>query len=108
MWRSVRAHGDTKTEKSKRTPRLPERAITALRQHQARQADQRLLAGELSQEHDLVFSSSVGTALDAANVRRLIKSRRSNIYGVWVCRRMVDSVQIVLFGVACPHFRGPS
>jgi site-specific recombinase XerD len=36
-------------------------------------SDQRLLAGELWQEHDLVFSSSVGTALDAANVRRAFK-----------------------------------
>jgi integrase len=73
VWRSVRAHGDTKTEKSRRTLRLPERAVTALRAHRARQAEQRLLAGELWQDNDLVFSSSVGTALDAANVRRAFK-----------------------------------
>jgi integrase len=73
VWRSVRAHGDTKTEKSKRTLRLPERAVMALREHMARQAEQRLLAGDLWQEHDLVFSSSVGTPLDAANVRRAFK-----------------------------------
>ncbi len=73
VWRSVRAHGDTKTENSKRTLRLPERAVTALREHMARQAEQRLLAGDLWQEHDLVFSSSVGTPLDAANVRRTFK-----------------------------------
>ena len=73
VWRSVRAHDGTKTEKSKRTLRLPERAVTALRAHKARQADQRLLASELWHEHDLVFSSSVGTALDAANVRRAFK-----------------------------------
>ena len=73
VWRSVRAHGDTKTEKSKRTLRLPERAVTALREHKARQADQRLLAGDLWQDRDLVFSTSVGTPLDAANVRRAFK-----------------------------------
>jgi integrase len=73
VWRSVRAHGDTKTEKSRRTLRLPERAVTALQAHQARQSGQRMQAGELWQEHDLVFSSSVGTALDAANVRRAFK-----------------------------------
>ena len=73
VWRSVRAHGDTKTEKSKRTLRLAERAVTALRKHRARQAEQRLLAGELWQERDLVFSTSVGTPLDAANVRRAFK-----------------------------------
>jgi integrase len=73
VWRSVRAHGDTKTEKSKRTLRLPERAVAALRKHRARQAEQRLLAGDLWQDRGLVFSSSVGTALDAANVRRAFK-----------------------------------
>ncbi len=59
VWRSVRAHGDTKTEKSKRTLRLPERAVTALQQHKARQAEQRLLAGDLWHDRGLVFSSSV-------------------------------------------------
>jgi integrase len=73
VWRSVRAHGDTKTEKSKRTLRLPERAVTSLRKQRARQAEQRLLAGDLWQERGLVFSSSVGTPLDAANVRRAFK-----------------------------------
>jgi len=73
VWRSVRAHGDTKTEKSKRTLRLPERAVAALRKHMVQQADQRLLAGDLWQDRDLVFSSSVGTPLDAANVRRAFK-----------------------------------
>ena len=79
VWRSVRAHGDTKTEKSKRTLRLPERAVAVLRQHRAWQADQRLLAGELWQEHDLVFSSSVGTPLDAANVRRAFKKITTSV-----------------------------
>jgi len=73
VWRSVRAHGDTKTEKSKRSLRLPERAVAALREYLIRQADQRLLAGEVWQDRDLVFSSSVGTPLDAANVRRAFK-----------------------------------
>jgi integrase len=73
VWRSVRAHGDTKTQKSKRTLRLPERAVAALREHLTQQADQRLLAGDLWQDHDLVFCTSVGTPLDAANVRRTFK-----------------------------------
>jgi integrase len=73
VWRSVRAHGDTKTEKSKRTLRLPERTVTVLRKHRAWQAQQRLLAGDLWHDRGLVFSSSVGTPLDAANVRRAFK-----------------------------------
>jgi integrase len=49
VWRSVRAHGDTKTQKSRRTLRLPGRAVAALQKHLTRQADQRLLAGDLWQ-----------------------------------------------------------
>jgi integrase len=73
VWRSVRAHGDTKTQKSKRTLRLPDRAVAALRELRIQQADQRLLAGDLWQDRDLVFCTSVGTPLDAANVRRAFK-----------------------------------
>ena len=40
VWRSVRAHGDTKTEKSRRTLALPERAVEALREHRRQQAEQ--------------------------------------------------------------------
>jgi integrase len=73
VWRSVRAHGDTKTQKSRRTLRLPDRAIAALREHLLQQAEQRRLADDLRQDRDLVFCTSVGTALDAANVRRTFK-----------------------------------
>ena len=69
----MRAHGDTKTQKSKRTLRLPERAVAVLREHLIRQADQRLLAGELWQDRGLVFCTSLGSPLDAANVRRSFK-----------------------------------
>jgi integrase len=37
VWRSVRAHGDTKTEKSRRTLALPKIAVDALRAHQLAQ-----------------------------------------------------------------------
>jgi integrase len=73
VWRSVRAHGDTKTQKSRRTLRLPDRAAAALGEHLTQQADQRLLAGELWQDRDLAFCTSIGTPLDAANVRRAFK-----------------------------------
>jgi integrase len=73
VWRSVRAHGDTKTQKSRRTLRLPERAVAALREHLIQQAAHRLLAGNLWQDRDLVFCTSIGTPLDAANVRRTFK-----------------------------------
>ena len=53
--RSVRAHGDTKTERSRRTLAMPELVADALREHRARQAAERLRAGPRWTEHDLVF-----------------------------------------------------
>jgi integrase len=70
VWHSVRQGGDTKTAKSRRTLALPETAIQALREHRKRQAEDRLAAGPLWQDHGLVFASAIGTPLDAANVRR--------------------------------------
>jgi integrase len=70
VWRSVRQGGDTKTAKSRRTLALPQTAIEALREHRRRQAEDHLAAGALWQEHGLVFVSSIGTPLDASNVRR--------------------------------------
>jgi hypothetical protein len=70
LWRSVRSHGDTKTEKSRRTLALPEMALTALRAHRERQADERAAVGMTWSGRDLVFSTRTGAALDAAKVRR--------------------------------------
>ena len=70
VWHSVRQGGDTKTAKSRRTLALPQAAVQALREHRKRQAEDRLAAGALWQDHDLVFASVIGTPLDAANVRR--------------------------------------
>ncbi len=62
--------GDTKTAKSRRTLALPQMAVQAIREHCKRQAEDRLAAGALWQDHGLVFASAIGTPLDAANVRR--------------------------------------
>lgn len=70
VWRSVRAGGDTKTRKSRRSLGIPQRCITALQAQRARQNTARVAAGADWQEHGLVFASEVGTELDAANVRR--------------------------------------
>jgi integrase len=93
VWRSVRAHGDTKTQKSRRTLRLPDRAIAALREHLLQQADQRLQADHLWQDRDLVFCTSVGTALDAANVRRTFKkiTTAAGLGGDWTPRELRTS-----------------
>ena len=70
VWRSVRAHGDTKTNRSRRTLKLPQIAVEALRRQERRQDEDRANAGKLWQEHGLVFTTSVGTAYESHNLRR--------------------------------------
>jgi integrase len=70
VWHSVRAGGDTKTAKSRRTLALPARCVEALRGHRREQDQLRAEAGRAWKDHHLVFASLTGTALDAANVRR--------------------------------------
>jgi integrase len=70
VWRADRAGGDTKTPESRRTLALPRRCVEALREHRVRQAEDRLVAGPLWQDHGLVFASTVGTPMDDHNVRR--------------------------------------
>ena len=70
VWRADRAGGDTKTPKSRRTLALPRRCVEALREHRVRQAEDRLAAGPLWQDHGLVFASTVGTPQDALRLLR--------------------------------------
>jgi integrase len=90
VWRSVRLHGDTKTEKSRRTLALPQSAVAALREHRKWQASSRLAAGPLWQDTGLVFTTSVGTPLDASHVRRDFRSlcKKAGIEGVWAPREL--------------------
>jgi integrase len=73
VWRSVRAGGDTKTRKSRRTLELPQRCADALLLHRERQDQIRARCGAKWHDNDLVFASRVGTALDAGNVRRAFR-----------------------------------
>ncbi|GLF95987.1 tyrosine-type recombinase/integrase [Streptomyces yaizuensis] len=73
VWRSVRSTGDTKTRKSRRTLALLGRAVDVLKVQRERQGRQRVAAGDEWQETGLVFTSAVGTELDAANVRRELR-----------------------------------
>lgn len=93
VWRSVRATGDTKTEKSRRTLELPQQAIKALREHHKNQSAERLKAGKAWQENNLVFCSPVGTPLDAANVRRAFRliTKKAKIGEDWTPRELRHS-----------------
>ena len=90
VWRSVRAHGDTKTERSRRTLEVPEEVATALRALHTRQAAQRLKAGEDWQVRNLVFCTRTGTALDAGNVRRSFRAitKAARLGEDWTPREM--------------------
>ncbi|WP_283139740.1 tyrosine-type recombinase/integrase [Rhizohabitans arisaemae] len=70
VWRSVRAGGDTKTRKSRRTLALPKRCVDALLHQRMQQSREREAAGERWKEHGLVFVTKVGTPLDPSCVRR--------------------------------------
>lgn len=93
VWRSVRASGDTKTEKSRRTLRLPVLAVTALREHREGQASDRAAAGPMWQENGLVFTTKLGGPLDAGNVRRMFKDvcRAAGIGDGWTPRELRTS-----------------
>ena len=73
VWRSVRVHGETKTERARRTLGLPVAAVLALRAWSGSQAGERLAAGEDWLDTGLVFTTCHGASLDAGNVRKMFK-----------------------------------
>ncbi len=55
---------EPKTSRSRRSIVLGQRAVVALRQHRARQLEQRLFAGPDWQDYDLVFCNGTGRPVD--------------------------------------------
>ena len=90
VWRSDRAGGDTKTAKSRRTLALARRCAAALREQKTRQAADRLAAGPLWQDRNLVFASTIGTPLDDHNVRRQFRkiTESAGLGSTWVPREL--------------------
>jgi integrase len=62
--------GPPKSRNSRRTIKLPTIVAAALKRHRTRQLEMRLAAGKAWQDGGWVFTSPIGTPLDAANVRR--------------------------------------
>jgi integrase len=73
LWRSVREGGDTKTRLSRRTLELPNECVVALRAHRRWQTHSRMRNAARWTDKDLVFTTQLGTPLDAANVRRAFR-----------------------------------
>jgi integrase len=84
VWRSASRSGDTKTPHSKRSLRLPKRAVIALKAHQARQDRERAEAGAAWHEHNLVFCHENGDPYtsDALNWRFGQMTKKAGI-GHW-------------------------
>jgi integrase len=61
---------ETKTERSQRVVQMPTTVVELVRAHRLRQLAERLEAGPLWSEQDLVFATRAGRPLDARNVLR--------------------------------------
>jgi integrase len=95
VWRSVRAGGDTKTRKSRRTLALPGRCVQALYALRDRQDQERAAAGSRWHDLGLVFTTRYGTPLSAANVRRDFRKAVGTAAGIeasqWTPRELRHS-----------------
>jgi integrase len=106
VWRSVRAGGDTKTRKSRRTIALPDLCVSALVTQRAQQDAARRSAGEQWHETGLVFTTRLGTAMDAANVRRDFRRALALVPGLnpeeWTPRELRHSFVSLLSDAGVP------
>jgi integrase len=95
VWRSVRADGDTKTRKSRRSLKLPRRCVWALLDLWDQQQ-----AGDSHQQPGLVFATRTGGPLSAGNVRREFRRVIDRVPGLigtdWTPREMRHSFVSVL------------
>ncbi len=60
--------GPPKTARSRRSIRIPKLALTALRRHRKAQLEQRIKLSGLWEDHDLVFTTGVGTPISRADL----------------------------------------
>jgi integrase len=61
---------EPKTSPSRRTIPIPEECLAALKQHKARQAEEKLFLGQAYQDHGLVFCQGNGKPIDPRNFLR--------------------------------------
>lgn len=101
--RGVLRLGDPKTPKSMRTLEVPPLIVDALRAHRARQAVERLAAGSLWTDNDLVFPTQLGTPTDPSNLRRSIAriTKRAGL-GHWHPHELRHSAASILSDAGVP------
>jgi len=89
--------GKPKTARSVRTLDMPVAVGDALRSHKTRQHRERLAAGPLWSDMDLVFATEIGTPIDPSNLRRDFSrmTTRAGI-GLWHPHEMRHSAASLL------------
>lgn len=92
------AAGDRGRLRSPAVRRVRLAVRTGHRRHHTHQVAQKLQAGKAWQDHGLVFCSSTGTPLDAANVRRAFKliTKKAGIGENWTPRELRHSFVSIL------------
>ena len=66
--RSGLVFSEPKNQKARRTIRLTNASLEALKRHRKRQAEEKLRMGTLYQDQDLIFATTVGTPLEPSNI----------------------------------------
>jgi integrase len=92
--------GETKNRGSLRPLKLPDRVRDALRAHKRRQAEDRLRVGSSWRPSDLVFTTSVGTAINPNNLRRSFRALtgKAQLPGRWVPNELRHSAATLMYG----------
>jgi integrase len=79
-WRALRSvlrFVEPKSNRSRRTIRMPQVVASALKAHRKRQLEERLALGRAWEDSGLVFTSPIGTPLDPRNVTRVFHAMLS-------------------------------
>lgn len=99
---------EPKTRRSRRTIHLPGPVAASLKRHRAKQAEERLKAGELWQstpdDVDLVFRTATGEAIDPNNFGRAVRQlcKDAGIPGTWSPHSLRHSAASLLLAQGVP------
>jgi integrase len=95
--------GDPKTPRSRRSLNLPAPVLIALRAHRRRQIEDRLQAGSTWVDNDLVFCTTIGTAIDPSNLRREFSAMTTAAgLGHWTPNELRHSAASLLSATGVP------
>ncbi|OBR90028.1 phage integrase family protein [Clostridium ragsdalei P11] len=91
---------EPKTKNSKRTIPIPSAIATELKRHKIRQAEEKLKAGDIYVDNDLIFPNAIGEPTDAKNITRSYKrglkrddiSTTANVYTHVLLRQKIKAV----------------